>query len=91
MKFWQAVAFLETDQLLEVAQAADRLGFDSIAVSDHVPRPKERKSGVPVHPHRRAVLVGRHAVARPLGADQRDGRGDDPAEVLHQRLHRAGT
>jgi probable F420-dependent oxidoreductase len=50
MKFWQAVAFLETDQLLEVAQAAERLGFDSIAVSDHVFSPKERKSKYPYTP-----------------------------------------
>jgi probable F420-dependent oxidoreductase len=50
MKFWQAVAFLETDQLLEVAQAADRLGFDSIAVSDHIFAPKERKSKYPYTP-----------------------------------------
>ena len=90
MKFWQAVAFLETDQLLEVAQAADRLGFDSIAVSDHVFSPKERTVEVPVHADRRAVLVARDAVARPVGADQRDGRRDDPAEVLDERLHRAG-
>ncbi len=50
VKFWQAVAFLETDQLLEVAQAADRLGFDSITVSDHVFSPQERKSKYPYTP-----------------------------------------
>ncbi len=50
MKFWQAVAFLETEQLLEVAQAADRLGFDTITVSDHVFAPKERKSKYPYTP-----------------------------------------
>ena len=50
MKFWQAVAFLETEQLLEVAQAADRLGFDSITVSDHVFAPKDRKSKYPYTP-----------------------------------------
>jgi probable F420-dependent oxidoreductase len=50
VKFWQAVAFLETEQLLEVAQAADRLGFDSITVSDHVFAPKDRKSKYPYTP-----------------------------------------
>ena len=50
MKFWQAVAFLETDQLLEVAQAADRLGFDTITVSDHVFSPKDRRSKYPYTP-----------------------------------------
>ena len=50
VKFWQAVAFLETEQLLEVAQAADRLGFDTITVSDHVFAPKDRKSKYPYTP-----------------------------------------
>lgn len=50
MKFWQAVAFLETDQLLEVAQAADRLGFDSVTVSDHIFYPQELKAKYPYTP-----------------------------------------
>src|SRR6185312_17173470 len=35
---------------LEVAQAADRLGFDTITVSDHVFAPKDRKSKYPYTP-----------------------------------------
>ncbi len=36
MKFWQAVAFLRTDQLIDVARAADACGYDALALSDHV-------------------------------------------------------
>ena len=36
MKFWQAVAFLDTDQLLDIARITDEAGFDGIMVSDHV-------------------------------------------------------
>jgi probable F420-dependent oxidoreductase len=47
MKFWQAVAFLETDQLLDVASAADGLGYHGIAVSDHIFYPRELTSSYP--------------------------------------------
>jgi probable F420-dependent oxidoreductase len=36
VKFWQAVAFLRTDQLIEVARAADDCGYDALALSDHI-------------------------------------------------------
>ncbi len=36
MKFWQAVAFLRTEQLVEVARAADACGYDALALSDHI-------------------------------------------------------
>ena len=36
MKFWQAVAFLDTDQLLDVARITEDAGFHGITVSDHV-------------------------------------------------------
>jgi len=36
MKFWQAVSFLEAEQLLDVARAAEEVGFDGAFVSDHV-------------------------------------------------------
>lgn len=36
MKFWLAVAFLDGDQLLDVVQAAERLGYHGVTVSDHI-------------------------------------------------------
>lgn len=50
MRFWQAVAFLPTDQLLDVARAADELGFHGIMISDHVFFPKDLQSAYPYSP-----------------------------------------
>lgn len=36
MKFWQAVAFLPTEQLIEVGRVSDACGYDALALSDHV-------------------------------------------------------
>lgn len=36
MKFWQALTWVETDQLVEVASIAEELGFDGAFVSDHL-------------------------------------------------------
>ncbi|NRQ34356.1 TIGR03619 family F420-dependent LLM class oxidoreductase [Nonomuraea sp. NN258] len=36
MRFWQAVPFLETEQLVEIARTGDRCGYDAIALSDHL-------------------------------------------------------
>lgn len=47
MEFWQAVAFLETGQLLEVAKAAQDYGFDAITVSDHIFYPEPLRSAYP--------------------------------------------
>jgi probable F420-dependent oxidoreductase len=47
VEFWQAVAFLETDQLVPVARAADELGFHSITLSDHVFYPEPMRSAYP--------------------------------------------
>ncbi len=47
MKFWQAIAFLETDQALDVARTADRAGYHGITVSDHIAYPKELSSPYP--------------------------------------------
>src|SRR5258708_29371608 len=36
MEFWLGAAFVETGEMLGLAQAADRLGYDTIAISDHI-------------------------------------------------------
>jgi probable F420-dependent oxidoreductase len=47
MKFWMATAFLETDQALTLARAADAAGLHGITVSDHLFAPQERRSKYP--------------------------------------------
>ena len=36
MKFWQSLAFTETDQLIETAKIVDEVGFEGAFVSDHL-------------------------------------------------------
>lgn len=50
MEFWQAVAFLDTDQLLPLAEAAERCDFDAITVSDHIFFPSDLGSRYPYTP-----------------------------------------
>jgi alkanesulfonate monooxygenase SsuD/methylene tetrahydromethanopterin reductase-like flavin-dependent oxidoreductase (luciferase family) len=50
MRFWQAVSFLEAEQLLDVARGAEEVGFDGAFVSDHVFFPGELVSRYPYNP-----------------------------------------
>ncbi len=50
MKFWQGVAFLPTDELLELARATDRSGWHGLAMSDHLFWPREHSSAYPYTP-----------------------------------------
>jgi len=50
MKFWQAVSFLEAEQLLDVARTAEKVGFDGAFVSDHVFFPVPLVSKYPYAP-----------------------------------------
>ena len=36
MKFWQSLAFTETDQLIETAKIVEEVGFEGAFVSDHL-------------------------------------------------------
>lgn len=40
MKYWQVVSWCETDQLVAVAQQAERLGFEGIILAEHIYYPK---------------------------------------------------
>jgi probable F420-dependent oxidoreductase len=51
VKFHQAVAFLPTDQALELGRAADAMGYTGIYVSDHLFYPRELRSRYPYSPH----------------------------------------
>ncbi|MEY2469315.1 MAG: hypothetical protein QOF21_2013 [Actinomycetota bacterium] len=50
MKFWLALAFVETDQTLALARAADAAGYHGITVSDHLFAPQTRRSDYPYSP-----------------------------------------
>jgi probable F420-dependent oxidoreductase len=51
MRFHQAVAFLETDQLLELCRACDDMGYAGIYVSDHVFYPQKLESRYTYSPY----------------------------------------
>ena len=51
MRFHQAVAFLETDQLLELCQATDQMGYAGMYVSDHLFYPQQLQSRYTYSPH----------------------------------------
>jgi probable F420-dependent oxidoreductase len=51
VRFHQAVAFLETDQLLELTAATERLGFDGMYVSDHLGYPRDLQSRYTYSPY----------------------------------------
>jgi probable F420-dependent oxidoreductase len=50
VKFWQATAFADADQMIKLAPAAEELGFHGIAVSDHLFFPERLSSPYPYTP-----------------------------------------
>jgi alkanesulfonate monooxygenase SsuD/methylene tetrahydromethanopterin reductase-like flavin-dependent oxidoreductase (luciferase family) len=51
MRFHQAVAFLETDQLLDLCRATDALGYSGIYLSDHIFFPRSLNSRYTYSPY----------------------------------------
>ncbi len=51
MRFHQAVAFLETDQLLDLCRACDEMGYAGIYVSDHIFFPRKLESRYTYSPY----------------------------------------
>jgi len=47
MKFWQALTWMEPEQMLEVARHAEGLGFDGVMLGDHGVYPREVRSPYP--------------------------------------------
>lgn len=47
MKFWQSVAFLPSEDLVEVAKASDRTGWHGLMMSDHLFWPEEHSTAYP--------------------------------------------
>ena len=50
MEFWQAFARTDVDQLVPVAQLAEKLGFAGVTMSDHIIRPRSIGSRYPYSP-----------------------------------------
>lgn len=50
MEFWQHVAFLETDQLVEVARKAEEVGVTGVVTADHQVFPRRLVSKYPYTP-----------------------------------------
>lgn len=50
MQFWQHVAFLETDQLVDVARKAEEVGLTGIVTADHQVYPRRLASKYPYTP-----------------------------------------
>ncbi len=47
MKFWQALSFTETDQLVELGKICEQVGFHGVLLSDHVFLPEKIESRYP--------------------------------------------
>lgn len=47
MKFWQMVAYMELEQLVEVARIAEQVGFEGVMGSDHVLYPESLQTPYP--------------------------------------------
>jgi len=47
MKFWQALTWMEPEQMLEVARFAEAVGFDGVMLGDHGVYPQEIRSRYP--------------------------------------------
>ena len=50
MKFWQALTWMEPEQILDVAQHAEALGFDGLMLGDHGVFPRDVASPYPYSP-----------------------------------------
>lgn len=50
MKFWQAFSFAETEQLLDLAEITEELGFEGVFLSDHLFIPRQRRTAYPYSP-----------------------------------------
>ena len=75
MRFSISTAYLPTDQLVPIAKAADALGYDSLAMPDHVVDLETLATPYPYTPDG-ARRWGRRALARPVGDRGRAVDGD---------------
>lgn len=60
MKFWNLLAFVEDDQLIESARYCEELGFDAVGVSDHLFIPEKVLSRYPSSPDGKPFFTIEH-------------------------------
>jgi alkanesulfonate monooxygenase SsuD/methylene tetrahydromethanopterin reductase-like flavin-dependent oxidoreductase (luciferase family) len=63
MKFYVSSAFLDTREIVEIAKAADELGYDGIGIPDHIVKSGDVENPVPLHQGRVAALASVHRMA----------------------------
>ena len=51
MKFWAVTAFMQSEELIELAAMLDEAGYHGVTVSDHIFYPRELKSPYPYSPY----------------------------------------
>src|SRR5687767_2090591 len=51
MKFWAVTAFMQSEELIELATMLDVAGYHGVTVSDHIFYPRELKSPYPYSPY----------------------------------------
>ncbi len=85
-EFYVSTAFLDIKEVVEVAKAADELGYDGMGIPDHVINLETLADAVPLHQGRLAAVGGVHALARSVGDDRGDRVGDQPAAIRHHRV-----
>src|SRR5258706_16082980 len=50
VKYWLNVGFLETEQLIPIARAAEELGYEGLSLPDHLVHPSRLESIYPYSP-----------------------------------------
>lgn len=55
MKYWLNASFLELDQLVPVAKAAEEMGFEGLTLADHLFFPSEFSSSYPYSPDGKVI------------------------------------
>jgi len=79
MKFWQAITWAETDQLIDIARFAEEMGFHGLMSGDHAVYPESIAAGYPYsdsglppmqpddeYPDQTAIFAAMAAVTRTL-------------------------
>jgi probable F420-dependent oxidoreductase len=59
MKLWQSLAFVEPDQLVDLARCAEECGFHGVLLSDHLVFPGQLSSKYPYSPDGKPLFDGR--------------------------------
>jgi len=91
MRFWQSIAFVEPEQIFDVARICDELGFprpDALRPLLHF---EQLGRAIPIPPTVHHPVSRRRRLAGVLVADRCPGRDHRPPALLHQRVHSAAA